>query len=39
MNSIVYKIFTNIDSRVYIGSTINQSKRWKEHKRDLLKNL
>ena len=37
MDCIIYKIFTNIDSRIYIGSTINKDKRWKEHKRDLRK--
>lgn len=35
---IVYEISNEIDDRVYIGSTLNQKKRWNEHKRDLLNN-
>lgn len=32
----IYKIFNNLDEKIYIGSTINLNKRWLEHKRDLL---
>lgn len=35
---IVYEISNNVDDRVYIGSTLNQRKRWNEHKRDLFNN-
>lgn len=31
----IYKISSNIDDRVYIGSTTNLTRRWTEHKRDL----
>lgn len=35
---VIYQISNNIDNRVYIGSTVNYNKRWKEHKRNLLRN-
>lgn len=37
MISGVYIITNYIDSRVYIGSSVNIKERWCEHKRDLLK--
>lgn len=39
MISGVYKISNSVDSRIYIGSSINIYERWKEHKRALLKNI
>lgn len=33
----VYKISNSIDSRVYIGSSININSRWNEHKKKLIK--
>jgi len=36
MLGYVYKISSQLDDRIYIGSTINLNKRWNEHKRDLL---
>ena len=31
----IYKISSDIDDRVYIGSTIRLDRRWNEHRRDL----
>jgi len=34
----IYIISNKVNTKVYIGSTINLNKRWNEHKRDLLNN-
>jgi group I intron endonuclease len=36
-SSCIYRITNVINNKIYIGSTINASKRWIEHKRDLNK--
>ena len=37
-NSGIYKITNLINKKYYIGSSLDIKRRWKEHRRNLIKN-